>query len=105
MNAMHFLDLLGLVMVGSGWSLPMPRYQQIHQPRCNDESAKPRPKDDRRRCKKRTLEPRSSGTLASSWVVGIVLTKSTGVLLALISLKRSMPQKPMAEKHPKRSGG
>ena len=33
MNAMHFLDLLGLVMVGSGWSLPMPRYQQLHQPR------------------------------------------------------------------------
>ena len=25
MNAMHFLDLLGLVMVGSGGSLPMPR--------------------------------------------------------------------------------
>jgi hypothetical protein len=92
MNAMHFLDLLGLVMVGSGGSLPMPRYQQIHQPRCNDESAKPN--------QRTRLKPRSSGTLASSWVVGIVLTKSTGVLLALISLKRSMPQKPMAEKHP-----
>lgn len=38
------------------------------------------------------VSPSSSGTFTSSCVVGIVRTKSTGVLLASISLKRSMPR-------------
>ena len=56
-----------LIMAGSGWSLPMPRYQQLHQPQCRKEVDPGPQRAATRRRSPRAEELRNPRQLLGRW--------------------------------------